>query len=94
MTGGSQLSVYNEVVFQAAPILQCSCRPFQVRGPTGSEALLSSRRGNPKWATPLHLGVVPAGESSFEHVVVMLRLSPEEIRELGRAEGLGSEEQK
>lgn len=23
MTGGSQLSVYNEVAFQAAPILQC-----------------------------------------------------------------------
>jgi len=58
--------------------LEWPYRPFQVRGPTGREALLPSRRGNPSWATPLHLGVVPAGASTFEHVVVMLRLSPEE----------------
>ena len=39
---------------------------------------MSTRRGNPNWATPLHLAVVPAGASTFEHVVVMLQLSPEE----------------
>ena len=39
---------------------------------------MPSRRGNPNWTRPLSLAVTPAGQSTFEHVVAMLGLSPEE----------------